>query len=509
MNFWPFKKSAKSLPVPHVSGRSFAAAEVSRILTSWRWDGGFSNDEIAGQLASIRSRSRELQKNSPHFKRYFDLFVTNVVGRGFAFKSQAAVSDADPAIDKSAVAFLQYHFWKWSRNRMMVDSGKRKSLAALCRLAAENWARDGECFILLDKNAQHKYGLSMRIVRPDACNECLMRDNGENIVRNGIEINPATYEPVAYWFDCRREDATVSYMRNGRSVGLVRIPADRVIHLYIQHDETQVRGIPLGHAVMKELRMVEDYNESEIVAAKDEANTLGVYHAPLGREDEIANLADNDSERDRLESKSEPGSRVVLPAGWDYDPKTPNHPNRELVGFKNSMLRDAASGLGVEYSNFSGDWTGVSYSSVRVGTLSERDMWEVFQDTFKEQVLGPIFEAWLHSIFRLAVSGIYNEADFDRLAEYEFRGRKWAWVDPMKDVQASVIAVEHGWKTDADMAADYGGDIDDNLVEQARVRDERKNLGLRDPIILGSAQQMGEDEGDESKGKGGKNEGQE
>jgi len=506
---WPFTKKTKEHYVPHVSCRSFAAADVSRILGGWRWDGGFSNDEIAAQLGTLRARSREMAKNSPHMKRYLDLFVANVVGRGFMFKSQAAVKDGDPTVDTEASSFLQYHFWKWSKNKNLVDLGKRKSLAAICRLAAENWARDGECFILLDDHVQNRYGLSMRIVRADACNECLMRSNGNTFIRNGIEINPETFEPVAYWFDCRKEDATVHYVRQGTPTGLIRIPASRVIHLYLQHDECQVRGVPLGHAVLKECRMIEDYNESELVAAKDEANTLGVYHAPLGREDEIADLSEDEEQRNHLETKSEPGSRVVLPAGWDYDTKTPQHPNRELVGFKNSMLRDSAAGLGVEYSNFSGDWNGVSYSSVRVGTLSERDMWAVFQDDFAEQVLGPIFEAWLHSIFRLQISGKYSEADFDRMAEYEFRGRKWAWVDPMKDVQASVIAVEHGWKTDADLAADYGGDIDDNLVEQARVKDVREGLGLRDPIILGATQPMGNDDEDASKGKGGNNEGME
>ena len=40
--------------------RSFAAVEVSEILGQWRWDGGFSNQEIAAALAPMRARSREM-----------------------------------------------------------------------------------------------------------------------------------------------------------------------------------------------------------------------------------------------------------------------------------------------------------------------------------------------------------------------------------------------------------------------------------------------------------------
>ena len=47
--------------------RSFAAAEVSELLGEWRWDGGFSNQEIAAALAPMRARSRDMHKNNGDF----------------------------------------------------------------------------------------------------------------------------------------------------------------------------------------------------------------------------------------------------------------------------------------------------------------------------------------------------------------------------------------------------------------------------------------------------------
>jgi len=222
---------------------------------------------------------------------------------------------------------------------------------------------------------------------------------------------------------------------------------------------------------------IDDYNEAELVAAKDQACSLGYFHAPAGRESEITNLAESKN-RNRLEQKKEPGSRIVLPPGWDYNTETPSHPNAMQPSFKASMLRDIASGAGLEYANFANDWGGVTFSSVRAGTISERDCWQMLQNEMREKVLDRVFKAWLGSFLSLAVSGNYSPADYARLTPHEFRGRRWAWVDPMKDVTASVLAVKNGFQTAANIAADYGTDIDDNVAEAARLQAACEKLGV-------------------------------
>jgi len=92
-----------------------------------------------------------------------------------------------------------------------------------------------------------------------------------------------------------------------------------------------------------------------------------------------------------LTAEKEPGQSEVLPIGWESDINTPAHPNRELTAFKASMLKDVASGFNVEYSNFANDWTGVSFSSVRVGTISERDMYITDQNDYIAQNKKPCF----------------------------------------------------------------------------------------------------------------------
>lgn len=490
--FGLFKSRPKKGGIFHRICRAFAAAEVSRILAPWTFDGGFSNQEVSAALNTIRKRSREMQKNSEHFARWLDLFVANVVGdNGFTLIPKPAMPNDVAAIDDDAAKFLKYHFWKWATNPFFADKTGRKTFAAICRLAAENWARDGESVVFIDRHAQNPYGIALRMIRPDALDELAngKANGGRNILRNGVEIDPESLRPVAYYFRANKEDTTAELVAGRR---VQRIEAADILHLFLQHDECQTRGIPLGHAVLKKLKMLDEYNIAELVAARDEANTTGVFTAPAGREGEIAEY--DDDEKAALTMPSEPGTRMMLGTGWDYKTVTPTHPNRELTAFKNSMLRDIATGLCVEYANFSNDWAGVSFSSVRAGTLAERDHWRLLQAQMIEQFVSPVFNAWLESFLKLAASGKYTSADFDRLSEHEFRGRRWDWVDPMKDVNASVIAVAHNWKTDEQIAADYGCDIEENIEANARLKAKAVELGVAPPAPNGAKTEPDKDE---------------
>lgn len=470
-------KRRKVATTPHVC-RAFAAAEVSRILAPWKWDGGFSNQEVATGLVAIRARSRDMQKNSEHYCRWLGMFVANVVGpEGFTLIPKPGTNGDPSTIDDVAAKFVKYHFWKWATNPKWVDMTGRKTFAAVCRLVAENWARDGEGVVLIDRHAQNPYGLALRVVRPDALDEAANGKTADGLViRNGVEVDANTLRPKAYLFRAEAEDTSATRV-DGRLVR--RVDAAEVLHVFTQHDECQTRGIPLGHSALKKLKMVDEYNISELVAARDESNTTGVFTAPVGSAGEVFEYNDNQSAA--LTMPSEPGTKLKLEPGWDYKTVTPSHPNRELTNFKNSMLRDVATGLGVEYANFSNDWAGVSYSSVRVGTLAERDNWKTLQAQMVEQFVTPVYLAWLESFLKLAASGDYSMADFDRLAEHEFRGRRWEWVDPMKDVNAAVIAVANNWKTNEQIAADYGADLDDNIEANAAAKKKATEKGVPPP----------------------------
>lgn len=465
------------------SVRGFQAAEVSRILAPWKFDGGFSNKEITTALGTIRSRSRDMYKNSGHFRRFINLSVINIVGRGFKFK--ALPHDGIPGgvnfkIDAQAAKFIEYHWKKWSENKEYCDSTKRKNINGIDRLNVRSWKRDGEYFMLIDRHAQNPYGISLRVIRPDAVDHRFNVDklrNG-NSVRCGVELDALTMAPVAYYVSTTSEFQDINW--GGRP--LKRYPAEDVIHGYTQEDEDQTRGIPHGHAILTDLKQLDEFINAELTIARDEACTVRTYYAPKHEEENFVNLTDpsNKDVANAYVMPKEPGQNEILPAGWESKVQTPQHPNRGFGDFLKAILRCVCSGLGIEYANACNDWKGVSFSSVRSGTISERDGWMVEQEDFVSQSKIPVYRAWLKSFLSLSVSGNFPAIKYEKFSEHQWTGRRWSWVDPLKDVKAAQIAKQEGWKTDSKIAAEMGEDYEDNMEEQGRVKKIKEKFGIED-----------------------------
>ena len=46
---------------------------------------------------------------------------------------------------------------------------------------------------------------------------------------------------------------------------------------------------------------------------------------------------------------------------------------------------------------------------------------------------------------------------FEKFNRPRFKGRRWSWVDPLKDIQANIEAVQNGFKNRADVIGETGG----------------------------------------------------
>ena len=489
MKIWPFNSRRAKHPAPPgaagaVAFRSFDAAMLERTLSNWRWDGGFTNTEILSALPVIRSRSRDMAKNSPLYARYIQLMRENVVGDGFRFKALPAISLADPtSIDNRAAETLEYHWWKWATNPSAVDAGRRQNLTQILQLAVENWVRDGEAFIILDDTAQNRYGLNLRVVRADCIDETVNFDRGDGVaVRGGVEFDIATGTPRAYWFNGSRADNGVVFFH---SKPIVRIEARRIIHLYERHEADQMRGVPLGYAALVPLKMLDEYTRAELVAARAEACTVGIFKSPYDNMNPTK-FEVTDKEKSKAANMIREGQNLWLPPGFDFSSHTPSHPNRAWADYSTNLQRLVATGLGVDFTELTGNASAAISVSVRQSILRTREMYKTRQRVVSSLVLDRLYHAWLRSFLSLAVSGDLSLADFERLSDHEFKGRRWGWIDPTAEVNAATIAVAHGWRTDAEVASDYGNDIDDNIKEAARIRPEKEAAGL---VTLPSGQQ--------------------
>jgi capsid protein len=120
--------------------------------------------------------------------------------------------------------------------------------------------------------------------------------------------------------------------------------------------------------------------------------------------------------------------------------------------------------------------TQTSYSSIRQGALEDRDFYKVLHDFMIEHLVQPVFRAWLFAAMDNGSIPI-PPTRFDKFADnVEFRGRGFAWVDPQREMNASVIGLNSGILSMQDVANQYGRDIADvmdQIVLERQMAEER------------------------------------
>jgi lambda family phage portal protein len=136
--------------------------------------------------------------------------------------------------------------------------------------------------------------------------------------------------------------------------------------------------------------------------------------------------------------------------------------------------------MGLPYELVSGDLEGVTYSSIRAGLIEFRRRVEQLQHNVVVHLFcRPVWERFV----RLAVlSGDLPARDFDRdPADYlscEWLPPKFDYVDPKKDVEAEILAINAGLKSRRQAISERGYDAEQVDAEIAADKARTDALGL-------------------------------
>ena len=156
------------------------------------------------------------------------------------------------------------------------------------------------------------------------------------------------------------------------------------------------------------------------------------------------------------------------------------------------MLRALASGIGCSYETISRDYSQTNYSSSRLSLLQDQEAFKALQYQLKEVFLERVYNEWLEIAVlsgALDLPTYQAEPQRYRMAKWLFRG--WGWVDPMKEVQASQLAVKAGFKTQSQVLAETSGmDYEEFLAARKNEIDMAEQLGLKFDTEVTSTQTM-------------------
>ena len=477
---------------PRGQRRSYAAAQVNRLTEGWMTTSLSANADIHASLDNLRARSRQLMRDDPYARKFGGLVSTNVVGAaGFAL--QARVYDGANAPDTAANTAIEASWARWS-GRTVCDVTGRQSLRDIMRAAVLAAARDGEVLIRLIRGsaAGNAYGLALQLLDVDRIDTALNlpAQAGHGTIRMGVECN-AYGRPVALWLKNRHPGDVYSLAAETAGALHLRLPAEDYVHAFVADRPEQLRGVPWMHASMLPLNNLHGYQEAAIVASRVGASKMGFFTSEDGNVETLADSKDDTT--GELYTEADAGSFGTLPPGTGFVPFDPDYPSAMFEQFVKANLRGIASGMGVAYHALANDLEGVSFSSIRSGTLEERDQWMMLQEWFIESVMEPIYAEWIGSALAFGQITLFNGAPLplakkEKFSAHLFSGRRWEWVDPLRDIQADIAAVDAGLQSPQRVASKLGRDYEDLLVEIKAAADMRQRIGVPAPV---SQQQNG------------------
>lgn len=442
----------------------YEAAAATRRTTGWTPATSDINTLVFRSADTLRSRSRDMVRRNPWATNALDAFVGNCIGTGIKPQSQHP--------DAQVKEKIQALWLRWTDE---ADAAGLTDFYGLQAIACRSVMEAGECFIRLRPRLpkdELSVPLQLQLLEAEhlPTSETRQLESG-NYVRAGIEFN-GIGRRVAYHLYREHPGDTTNPMA---STELVRVPADSVLHLFRPIRPGQLRGQPWLTQVLIKLYELDQYDDAELVRKKTAAMFAG-FVTKNSPEDRLLNEQAPDSSGTSL-TGLEPGTLQVLLPGEDVKFSTPADVGATYETFMRVQLRSIAAGMGITYEQLTGDLTGVNYSSIRAGLLEFRRRCEQFQhQVIVFQMCRPIWRTWIDAA--ILSGALPKRGDLDSYYDVKWIPPGFAWVDPLKDIKAQIMAVRAGFKSRAEVVSEQGYDAEALDREIAADNKRADSLGL-------------------------------
>lgn len=462
--------------------RMFSAAKLDRLTASWTATPQPTDALIRKNQRVLVARSREQAANNDYMKGFLRMCGANIVGpNGIILQAQSR--DPNGALDLIANDAIETAWWEWGKPANASITGQ-ESWRAIQRMAVITAAQDGEFFARIVRGADAgPWRFAIQLIDPVRCpvdHDVERLDNG-NFVRAGVEMN-LYGRPVAYHFTTT-DEREEQYRYGGRA--FVRVPAGEILHGFVPWLSGQKRGLPWACTGLDRLHHVNGWEQAAVINARVSAAKMGFFEwdnehgpAPEGSPEPIT-------------IDAEPGKFHELPPGVKFSSFLPQYPIGEFPPFLKAMLRGFASGTGVSYHGLSQDLEGVNFSSIRAGTLEEREHWKELQQWLIESLVQPVFEAWLEVALlagrvKTAGGGTLKAERIEKYRNVEWQPRRWSWVDPRADVAAAVDSKNNLLVPPSTLIREQGRDPSTVYREIAADIGAMRAAGIPEEMILAS-----------------------
>lgn len=418
-----------------------------------------------GEIEVVRAESRKAFANNGFYRQTIRQLANNVVGYGIK-------------------PIIKYPDLKKLWNVWVEESDTRGRLD----FYGQQWfgtqivAKDGEVlFRMRDRlDGDMLSGVPLQLQMMEADHLPLgytQQSPSGNWIVDGVERN-AIDRVVGYWMYPNHPKDW-----RGSSGNLVPqfVPAEDVIHMYMPERPTDERGAPWGAAVLATVETLRSYNASELEKKDHQAKFTVFYKKPLDEEKGFdgANEYDGDLEFQTVR----PGGAVEVPEG--YDVSFPQQPatDTNYEGFNRFNMSEVAVCLGLAVEHITLNFEKVNDRQYRAIMLEVGRFIESIQ--FHMDVQQFCVKVWRRFVSAAILAGKWTPPKDAKPEDYmrvEWRAPARGHIHPLQEVMAFIEAVKHGFTSRSKVAAEFGEEIEDIDIENARDMLRTKELELAYPV---------------------------
>lgn len=448
-------------------------AMAKRRLRGWNPPLENINALVSSGGPRLLARSRELVVTNGYAANACEAFAANLVGDGIKPSSlitEAALRDQ-----------VQKLWLAWTDE---ADADGLTDFYGLQAMIAREMFAAGECFVRLrPRRAEDRLlvPLQLQLLQSEMLPfEKTETDPNGNSIRCGIEFD-LIGRRVAYHFHRRHPgDSTDQRIAVHETV---RVPSDEVLHIYRPIDAGQIRGLPHIAPAMVRLFLLDQYDDAELDRKKTAAMFAG-FITKTAPEDPM--MGEGEADLDGVAIASlEPGTMQVLLPGEDVKFSSPADVGGGYEAFQYRTLLAVSASLGLPYHLVTGDVRQANYSSLRAELVEfRRRIGQLQHGIVAHQLCRPVWRRWLET----AVLSGALDANPATVRPVQWIPPRWDWVDPLKDIQAQVLAMEAGLTSRRKVVEATGYDIEEVDRENASDAQRASDLGLTYRVSPGETQ---------------------
>lgn len=475
------------------------ASYTKKATKGFRADSGHPAEDINEHNYTLRQRSRMLYMAAPIATAALKRQRTNVVGNGLQLKSTIN-REALGMTPEQAEAWQKHtesEFSLWAEKKYACDATGVNDFYGMQQLVMLSWPMSGDCFAVVkhyDPTPLCPYSLRLHIVEADRV-RTPTADGGVgtltttgkakngNTIYDGVEVN-SNGQIVAYYiantYPYQSTFVPTKYTRVEAYGARTGLP--NVLHIMDSERPDQYRGVPYLAQVIEPMLQMRRYTEAEIMAAVVQSFFTAFIKTEAGTSDMPFNEVGGDNvqevSRDPNEYELGPGTMNVMEPGEDVTFGSPTHPNTGFDTFMRAMCEQVGAALEIPADLMMMAFNS-SYSASRAALLEAWKAFRMRREWLIKDFCLPVYELWLTEAVargRIIAPGFLTDPLIRQAyLQSEWIGPSQGQLDPTKEVQAAVTAIENGLSTREAEAiklngSQYASNVDRLVLENERLR---------------------------------------